>query len=99
MNVLRSIGRWIADRLKDLLYGDSNAHAELGRVVVAMSGLLMGLATAWNALVLHKEIDLAALGGGLSGIIASGAVLIGAKAWSTTQHQVALSIKKDTKDD
>lgn len=86
--------KWLGTLLKDLFYGENNLHAELGRVVVGLSGALMGMAAFWNALALRQAIDLAALGGGLSGIIASGAVLIGAKQWADTQKQLGQSLKR-----
>jgi hypothetical protein len=93
MKWLRNTRHWIAERLKDMFYGQNNTHAELGRVVVGLSGALMGLAVCWNALEMHQAIDLAALGGGLSGIIAAGAVLIGAKQWANTQQQLGQTLK------
>lgn len=84
---------WIGDRLKDMFYGEGNTHAELGRVVVGLSGALMGLAVFWNMLAMHQVIDLAALGGGLAAIITAGAGLIAAKQWASTQQQLGESLK------
>lgn len=60
--------RWIASRLKDLLYDPTNTHLDNGRVIVALSLGVLVSSVAWN-MHLRKEIELAQLGSGLAAIL------------------------------
>jgi hypothetical protein len=90
---LRKIGRWIAERSRDLWYGPGNLHAELGRVLATLAILTEVGGALWNMLKMHQAIDLSALGLGLAGILTASAGYLVAKAWSTTQAQVARTLQ------
>lgn len=79
---LTRIGRWIADRLKDLFYTVGNEHLDLARVTGAFFAGLAAFALFWNALHLGKEIDLAAFLGGLTALAGGIAALIATKDWA-----------------
>jgi hypothetical protein len=68
---------WIAERLKDLLYGPGNSHLDIGRVTALGAAFLLTGATVWN-MILKQPIDLgpAGLGGGLAGILTAAVVYI-----------------------
>lgn len=94
MKWLRKIGRWIADRLKDLFYGPGNGYADLARIL-AFVGLMAEVgALLWN-ISLGKEIDLVGLGGGIAAILTASAGFLAAKAWTGTQHQKALTCQAE----
>ena len=67
--------RWIADRLKDLLYDPTNLHLDPGRVAAWLSIALIVTAAIHNAHI-HQPIDLGPTGlpGGLAGLL--GALVI-----------------------
>jgi hypothetical protein len=69
--------RWIAERLKDLLYDPTNAWLDPGRVASWLSILAVVLAAVWN-IHLGKEIDLGATGfpAGLAAILTVAIVYI-----------------------
>lgn len=79
-------GRWIAERLKDLFYGQGNAHLELNRVFAGLGGALMVAATAWDIhLGRPIEVGPGGLGGGLAAIITAAGLAISAKDWSVAK--------------
>lgn len=79
--------RWLQHRTQDLFYGPDNGGLDLGRVIVAFFGALMGLGTLWN-IHLGKELDLGpgGLGGGIGAVLGAGAALIAAKDRALTKH-------------
>lgn len=93
MKLLRAIDRLI----RDLWFGPGNEHADLARILATFAVLAEVGGECWN-IHLKQPVDLAALGGGIAAILTASAGYLAAKAWQATQHQVALSIKKDTKD-
>ena len=64
--------RWIAERLKDLLYDPTNGHLDTGRVAAWLAIVASLGAAVWNV-HLRKEIDL-----GVTGFPAGLAALLGA---------------------
>lgn len=62
--VFRTLKQWF----KDLFYDPTNTHLDSGRCIVALSLSTLISAVAWN-MHLHKEINLAELGAGLSAIL------------------------------
>jgi hypothetical protein len=83
MKLLRRFWRWIAARSRDAFYYSGNRHLDLGRVLAFSSATALVLAAMWNALWLHKEINLgpAGFGGGLAAVLTSAAAFLAAKAW------------------
>lgn len=79
---IKRVGRWLADRAKDLFYSVGNEHLDLARVVGAIFAGLAAFALFWNALHLGKEIDLAAFLGGLTALAGGIAALIATKDWA-----------------
>lgn len=77
LNRVTRIGRWIAARLKDLVYGPGNQTLDIGRVIALWSILTLVAAAAWNA-YLKKEIDLgpAGLGGGMAAVLGAAVIYI-----------------------
>jgi hypothetical protein len=73
MNALR----WIAERLKDLLYTPGNDHLDVGRVTALGASALLTGAAIYN-MTLHEPIDLGpgGLGGGLAGILTAAVIYI-----------------------
>lgn len=73
----RSILRWVADRLKDLLYDPGNNHLDNGRVMafVATAALLAG---EIHNILLKQAIDLGpgGLGGGLGAVLTAAVVYV-----------------------
>jgi hypothetical protein len=69
------VGRWIAERLKDLFYGVGNTHLDHGRVAAFLCLSTLIGAAVWN-MHLRQPIDLGpnGLGGGL-GCILTAAVI------------------------
>lgn len=78
---MKRLGRWLAARLKDLLYSTGNEHLDLARVTAAIFAGLAGFAVYWNAVHLGKELDLAATIGGLAGLATALNLGIAAKEW------------------
>jgi hypothetical protein len=68
VQTLKKAGRWIADRLKDLLYDSNNGHLDNGRCIAALSLMTLIGATVWN-MHIHKEIALSDLGTGMAAIL------------------------------
>ncbi len=77
MRRLRSAARWVAERLKDLLYGPGNTHLDIGRLVALWAILALLTAAGWN-MWLKQPIDLgpAGLGGGLAGVLTAAVIYI-----------------------
>lgn len=73
----RSILRWVADRLKDLLYDPGNNHLDNGRLMafVATAALLAG---EIHNILLKQPIDLGpgGLGGGLGAVLTAAVVYV-----------------------
>jgi hypothetical protein len=67
--------RWIADRLKDLLYDPTNTHLDPGRCIAMASLLSLIGAATWN-MHLRLEIKLNEFGLGLSGVLTALVVYI-----------------------
>lgn len=67
-----SARRWIAERLKDLLYDPTNTYLDPGRVGAWLMILSLLGAVGWN-IHLGKEIDLSATGfpAGLAALFAA----------------------------
>jgi hypothetical protein len=59
---------WIAERLKDLFYDATNNHLDNGRCIAYLALVSLIGAAGWN-MHLHKEINLAEFGAGLSGVL------------------------------
>lgn len=72
---MRRLGRWIANRLKDLFYGVGNNHLDHGRVAAFVSIAIMIRATFYN-MSLGQPIDLgpSGLGGGLAAILTAAVI-------------------------
>lgn len=69
---IKRAGRWIAERLKDLLYNPGNRKLDNGRVAVFLAfGMMIG-AVAQNVRI-GAAIDVgpAGLGGGLAAVLAA----------------------------
>jgi uncharacterized transporter YbjL len=64
--------------VRDLWMGQGNVYWELARILGTLAMMLMTAAVGWNV-HLGQPIDLAALGGGLAGILTSAAALIALK--------------------
>lgn len=75
MNRLRLIGRWLADRLKDLFYTPGNKALDHGRVAAFLCGAMM-LGGVINNVMLRQPIDLgpAGLGGGLAAVLGAAVI-------------------------
>jgi len=75
MTRLRSILRWIADRLKDLFYCAGNQHLDHGRVAAFLCGAMMLGATV-SSIILKQPIDLGpnGLGGGLAALLGAAVI-------------------------
>lgn len=69
--------RWIAERLKDLLYGPGNDHLDIGRVTALVALVSLIGATVAN-IRMHQAIDLGpgGLGGGLGAVLTAAVVYI-----------------------
>lgn len=72
MNRVRSILRWIVERLKDLFYSPGNKRLDNGRVAAFLAFALMIGAVAQNIRI-GAAIDVgpAGLGGGLAAVLAA----------------------------
>lgn len=72
MSRLRSILRWIAERLKDLFYSPGNKRLDNGRVAAFFAFALMLVAVAQNIRI-GAAIDVGptGLGGGLAAVLAA----------------------------
>lgn len=68
----RRVGRWIADRLKDLFYAPGNKKLDNGRLAAFGSFVMVALAVAHNIRV-GQPIDLGPTGllGGLAALLAA----------------------------
>lgn len=77
MTRLRRLGRWTAERLKDLLYDPTNSHLDPGRAIGWLSALAVVGAAVWNAR-LGMPIDLGVTGfpGGLATLLGAAAIYI-----------------------
>lgn len=86
MNPIRAAGGWIADRLKDLFYGENNLHLELNRAFAGLAGFLMLAGMAWD-IFKGQPIDLGpgGLGGGLAAVITASGLAISAKTWADSK--------------
>jgi hypothetical protein len=87
---VKRFGRWLANRLKDLLYSTGNKHLDLARVTAAIFAGLASFAVFWNAVHLGKELDLAATIGGLAGLATALNLGIAAKEWARAKMAKAL---------
>lgn len=74
---------WIADRLKDLLYGPGNHYLDTGRVLSVGGAMTMLGAVIWD-IHLKKPIDLMALGTGSAAMLTACAAFLAAKTWDRT---------------
>lgn len=79
---LPRLWRWLCERTKDLLYNTGNEHLDQARVLGIVFAGLAVFAVLWNSLHLGKEIDLAALLGGLTALAGGIAGLILGKEWA-----------------
>lgn len=77
----RRFGAGAGKLLKDLFYGVGNQHLDLARCIAAVFAAIAVFAVLWNAVHLGKEIDLAALLGGLTALAGGIGGLIAAKDW------------------
>jgi hypothetical protein len=67
---LKRVGRWFAERLKDLFYDPTNTKLDSGRVLGWIAATTLIAAAGWNV-HLGREIDLTATGfpGGLTAVL------------------------------
>jgi hypothetical protein len=79
---VKRLWRWIKLRLRDLFYSTGNRHLDLARLLAGLFSAMAAFALYWNAIHLGKEIDLAALLGGLSGLAGALGLGIAAKEWA-----------------
>jgi hypothetical protein len=73
----RRVGRWIAERLKDLFYGPGNKSLDHGRVMVFVSVATVVAGVGHNVR-LGQPIDLGPMGlpGGLGAILTAAVIYI-----------------------
>jgi hypothetical protein len=81
---------WIADRFRDLFYAVGNQHLDLARCIAGLFSGLAAFAILWNALVMHKEIDLGGFLGGLAALAASIWAGVAAKDWARAKIMAAM---------
>jgi hypothetical protein len=77
--------RWIAERLKDLLYATGNEHLDLARCVAALFSGLATFAVLWNTLVMRQAIDLGSFLMGLAALATAIWAGVAAKDWARAQ--------------
>jgi hypothetical protein len=97
MKRLRSIFRWIAERLKDVFYDTDNEHLD-GPRLATYAAIATEIAAAYHNKQLKVAIDLGpgGLGGGLGTILTAGAAFWIGKAYAKKKNREAAAIAQNT---